>query len=682
MPNPSTPARPALLRPELWKERIEALFDRPWLLVLTLALARALAFPYPGIIHDAQLYGLQVSRRLHPEPFERDLFFAFGSQDQYSLFSLLVAPIVSWFGLPIAFFLLYTVCSTLFIAGQVRLVSRLVADRWAGLLALMILAVGDLPYGGLQIFQVHEPFLTGRLPAVALAIWGIDQYLSRRWLGAGLCLAASFLIHPLMALPAWGLVGWWTLEELLPWNRLWTAGAGVVLSLGLLTAGVATGKLSLMSADWYETVYQISPQCFVSQWRMSDWIHLAFAVAGLLLAAVQGPTVHQRIARGVLLVGGVGLLLTAWAEIYPITLLLQAQPYRALWLVEFLAIPLGLTQASRLWREHTFFSRLLSVLFLFGLGRWRSPEGWDINLFWPYSGVLVLTFIVGREILFVRTSPHEPRRWTAGTWGLYVASLLVALLSIVVCVESWNEFMLVADPLTIVSSLLRATGNALVLLIAGVVLLTVMLVPRPRQMATVVCALSLVLLASGWARQEAYLPTSDADVAYVSSELKQLPAGGDSAGRTVYWPTDVRNVWFGLRSSSYYHFAQVQGAIFRDVTAREASRRLALVRPFEFRRLHYLGPFATRERLEPWLGVSGQGRPVLPTDLIRLAEDSALDVVVLPYRVGDLPARSNGSLWIYDCRDLRAARGTLAQESTISGTEELWEKESTSLPIR
>ncbi len=48
-------------------------------------------------------------------------------------------------------------------------------------------------------------------------------------------------------------------------------------------------------------------------------------------------------------------------------------------------------------------------------------------------------------------------------------------------------------------------------------------------------------------------------------------------------------------------------------------------------------------------------------DLARLAAEPNLDLVILPYKVGDFPARSNGSVWIYDCRDIRAANGTLVQ---------------------
>ncbi|MBY0588862.1 hypothetical protein K2X85_16940 [bacterium] len=678
----SLSARPAILRPDLWKVRIDALFDRPILLLLTLVLARCVAFPYLGIIHDAQLYALQVSRRLHPEPFTRDLFFLHGSQDQYSLFSWLVAPIVSLLGLPITFFFLYVLSSTLFIGGQVRLVKRLVPDRWAGLLALMILAVGDLPYGGLQIFQVHEGFLTARLPAAALALWGLDQALSKRWLIAWGILVTSMMIHPLIALPALAIACWWWVEGWWPAGRAsMTITAFSVVALGIV-AGIASGQLTWMSAGWFETVYQISPQCFASQWLMADWIHLSFAVAGLVLSVVQGSTLHKKIARGTLAVGLGGLALTLISEFLPITLLLQVQSYRALWILELFAVPLGLTQASRLWREKSKLSRLLSVLLLFGLGRWRSPEGWDINLFWPYAGVVVLTFVAAREIFLPRTSPQVHRRWTSATWGLFTASLLVALLSIWPCLSSWSHLTIYADPLTIVSALLRATGNAIVLLMAGAILATVMLLPARLRAGSVLIALSIVLLLTGWARREAYLLSDRDEVAYVREELRSLPSPPGAAGWTIYWPTDVREIWFGTQSSSYYHFTQVQGAIFQEVTAREARRRLSLVKPFEFRRMNYLGPFATRDRLEPWLGMTGQGRPVVVDDLTRLASDPAIDLVILPYRVGDVPARSNGSLWIYDCREIRAAQGTLAHRTNSPWDLQKEQPPAAEIPVR
>ena len=635
----STPA----LTTRTWKDRVYELFDHPLLLVMILSLARTITFPYMGIFHDAQLYGLQVARRLSPEPYARDLFFQFGSQDQYSLFSPLVAPLAGILGLPVAFFLLYTLFSVILIAGEYRLLRRILPDQIAAAVALIMLAVGDIPYGGFGIFQVHEAFLTARLPATALAVWGLDFILGRQFSVGWFLLVAAAAIHPLMAIPAIALALWWMLEGNSS-TRRWLLAIGSMALIGTAwIVGVASGKLALMPADWLETVRRISPQCFPTDWRLADFIYLGFAIVTLVLAALQGSALHQKVARGTLLVGLAGLALTFAAQWSPIPILLQVQPYRALWLVEFLAIPLGIAQAARLWREPTPLSRLLSILLLFGLGRWRSPEGWEVGLFWPFAGVVVLTVIVGREIFLHQPSPHVKRRWASGMAGLFIASLLVGLFAMIPLLSMWDRLTVVADPFTIIAIAVRATGNAIPLAVGTAIVLAATQLPTRHRFAIILALWSVTTVATGYARRDVRSFEQDRDLEFVRSELAHLPASTTPGGWSIYWPTDVRNLWFGLESASFYHFAQVQGVIFQDVTAKEAARRLALVRPFEFRRLHFLGPLASRERLDPWLG------------------EPTLHRVLLPDKVGDFPARSNGSVWIYDCRDIRAASGTLVR---------------------
>ncbi|MFX7949498.1 hypothetical protein ABTK52_19180, partial [Acinetobacter baumannii] len=57
------------------------------------ALIWLLVRPYQGIVHDARLYGLQVLARVSPGAFHADLFLAYGSQDSFSIFSLIVRPL-------------------------------------------------------------------------------------------------------------------------------------------------------------------------------------------------------------------------------------------------------------------------------------------------------------------------------------------------------------------------------------------------------------------------------------------------------------------------------------------------------------------------------------------------------------------------------------------------------------
>src|SRR5207245_350004 len=84
-------------------ERLCELVDRPVLLVLILLAANAVTRPYANIAHDTRLYSVQVLNQAENGIYDNDLYFRYGSQDQYSFFSIIMAPLVRLMGLPTAF---------------------------------------------------------------------------------------------------------------------------------------------------------------------------------------------------------------------------------------------------------------------------------------------------------------------------------------------------------------------------------------------------------------------------------------------------------------------------------------------------------------------------------------------------------------------------------------------------
>src|SRR6516225_361745 len=79
--------------PSDWLARVEdaltRLAERAWTLLVVLLCVNAFSFPYAGITHDARLYSVQVLNRVEDGSYSDDLFFRYGSQDDYSLFSRL-----------------------------------------------------------------------------------------------------------------------------------------------------------------------------------------------------------------------------------------------------------------------------------------------------------------------------------------------------------------------------------------------------------------------------------------------------------------------------------------------------------------------------------------------------------------------------------------------------------------
>jgi hypothetical protein len=110
-----------------------------------------------------------------------------------------------------------------------------------------------------------------------------------------------------------------------------------------------------------------------------------------------------------------------------------------------------------------------------------------------------------------------------------------------------------------------------------------------------------------------------------------------------------------FRTNSYFHLAQVVGVLFSRQTAIEATRRAAIVAPFEAKRYAEAAEFEPRivrlmaQRLfGPTVGERSVGA------LRQLCADGAIDFAVL--KNSTLPAEviTNGQIKIYDCRQLRS----------------------------
>src|SRR5262249_21752786 len=159
----------------------------------------AIARPCSATAHDARLYSLQALNFAEHGAFADDVFLRFGSQDQFTLFSRTVGPLVAAVGLRPAFFLLSLLFHTLFLFSLFRLVRALVDDAVIAILALVFLVTASLNYGGCDIFTVHEQFFTPRVVGTTFTLFALERILRERYLAALALLIAGSLLHPLMA---------------------------------------------------------------------------------------------------------------------------------------------------------------------------------------------------------------------------------------------------------------------------------------------------------------------------------------------------------------------------------------------------------------------------------------------------------------------------------------------------
>ncbi len=302
------------------------------LVFLALATATLWLFnrPYAGIWHDSIVYSLLAARHLNPENFVRELFFVFGSQDDFNLYTPVFAHLVSLCGLDLASRLVVLLggflwCAAFAVLGWVFFGFSL-PMRWVTLFAATL----SLSYSPNAVtFILNESFATARVLAMPLALLGIAADLNgRRYWGLGLTLLASAL-HPLLGV--WALLA----VACRRWPPVFLiSGAGGVFVL-IFVVGPLLGWSALqpMAEDWAQLVRHSSKDVFLAQ---SDDLKLSralFWIFALCLGARLGQLRFQAFYQYLALMTASAYLLSLLCSYYsPVTLVMQAQPWRVLWL--------------------------------------------------------------------------------------------------------------------------------------------------------------------------------------------------------------------------------------------------------------------------------------------------------------------------------------------------------------
>lgn len=635
--------------------------ERPFLLALLLLAVRSVLYPYAGLIHDALLYGAQTMNRAGGGQLNSDLFFRYGSQDSYSIFSSLASPLASALGLPNAFLLLYVVSSLLFLYASVCIVRRLVDDPILAIASLVILTVADYAYGGWDVFVLHEAFLTPRLAASALVLLAIDQAWDRHWVRGIAFQLAALALHPLMAAAGIGvLLGMWAL------GRSWSCKSILAFAgLGVAVATTMLIRLSLtpvMDADWLTVVRQISPHCFPSEWRPPDWLNLAVAsvavFASMRLVNIRG----RALLASTLVVGLGGLGIAMASEFWPVPLLVQGQAMRALWLLHFAAVPCAIVAAAQWLHSAWILRRIVGCLLAFWVLGIRRLDLLDGPIFWALmtSSILLSVFVARLR------DPHSLNRsWFPVVAGMVLGGAIESLASTIGFVRVLNELPPPPDWLTAGTYALRSSGSLLAIGL-GLGVLAVLVSWTKSAGAVLLRATVVICVALGatwWIRSLWIQPKDGEDLVHARFLLSRSAIPEQA---TVYWPTDIRNVWFGLGCPSYLNFVQVQGAVFSRETTMEAAKRRRYTRPFELVEAH-LNPWiaANWGRLGRFYGPLDAGIAAPLDAVVAIASDPQLDYVLLDHHVPGIAADRCGPLWLYDCAQIRTALADSTVETNL-----------------
>ena len=290
--------------------------------------------PYFGTVFDARFYMVEALKALDPARYAGDLYFKFGSQGNFSLFTKLYLPLLRMFGVGTSAAILAIAGQLLWLFGLFRLTRALVGGRAMWLSIAVVIGMLNIYAGG---FGYGEGYTTARPFAEALVMLGLAALFSRPlWTVVLLALAAA--LHPLMALPGIAVA----LVYLALGRPIWWAvmGAGAASAAALGLAGVApfSNLFRTIDPEWFAVINIRSSHCLLSNWAAQDFAQVFGVVAWAVAALVTAGPDHRRFLTAALLVG-VGGLVSAYlgGDIAHNVLLLEIQSWRSMWILQLVS---------------------------------------------------------------------------------------------------------------------------------------------------------------------------------------------------------------------------------------------------------------------------------------------------------------------------------------------------------
>lgn len=525
------------------------LFGASALVVVALWL---LARPYDGLRHDGVLYFGQALLQLEHGEMSKDVFFAFGSQDRFSLFSRALAPLYAWIGIGPTNLLLLVICQAALFSGVWRLLAPL-PDNEQKWLALVAIAVCSHIYGGIRIFAFGEGFVTGRTLAEPLAVFAVVMLMRRRRAAALACWVSSALLHPLVALPVLA-VGWCLLCLQ---DKAWLRAAWLLLlPLVLAISGVAPFDSLLLHFDtaWWALVEANNRHVLLLQWDLGDWQVVVFDLLVLATACRTLPAMAE-LAKATLLASVLLIAMSLLgADLLRNVLITQLQLWRVMWFAHMLALALLPAICLALWRRRPVGGLAALALATAGVaayGFWDA--GWAL-LIWAAAA---LTLMSSEQPL----SPALRRAAFGATW--------MALAGITISLALRTADALAADsPEASRWVQIAATSPALMFPAAWWLLTATR---RGAGFLLIATAVSLIAVAYGaatWDRRSPWIRSLESRLERPHPFTVLIPPGAQ-----VYWHKDLLATWALLRRPSYYSVQQSSGLLFSRETALEYGRR-------------------------------------------------------------------------------------------------------------
>ncbi|HVW72452.1 MAG TPA: hypothetical protein VHC39_02345 [Rhizomicrobium sp.] len=323
-----------------------AIAGRMLALLCAIAATWLATHPYFGVIHDSRFYMVEVLRNLNPTHFAGDLYFQFGSQGSFSLFTHLYQPFVSRFGLGAASMGFAVAGEFFWVFALFCLARRLTGERYLWLSIFAVIATSSQ----YAFFRYGEFFVTPRLFAEALTMLALALLRSRPAASLVL-LGVSAALHPLMTLP--GLVAvyvYFAFAQPLWWLAL-PAATALAAALGWAHVQPFANLFQTIDPAWFSVIQIRSPQCLLANLPLGDLLEIVGAFFWTGVAAFLTRGQERRFLLAIWVTGAAGLACAfLGSDLARNVFITELQPWRAAWLLKLvsriclpmvIAIPLG-----------------------------------------------------------------------------------------------------------------------------------------------------------------------------------------------------------------------------------------------------------------------------------------------------------------------------------------------------
>lgn len=532
--------------------------------ILLIAALWLVTRPYRGVRHDGILYLGQTLAHLMPDTIGRDMFLAFGSQDRYSLFSVLMAPLVQWVGIAASQLWMLAACQVVFVFGCWNLTAELPTRflRWCALLSLVSLA--HTYTGGGGSFAFAEPFFTARSAAEALSVLALGFFLRGRNLATLLALMGAVALHALISLPV--LVVIWV-ALCLRHPRWWFALAVPVVAAAAGALGVKPfdGLWQRFEPMWWENVHVANRNVFFLATRAQDWGTAAYDLlvvylAGRLLRGTELFTLLKALAISAV---ALTVLWALGADLLHDVLLTQLQLWRIYWLMHLFALVLLPMPLANLWQRGPLGQWAAAALVLLALAV-------SANL---STELLCLSWVLLPLYLLHHGTPISPALARA---AFAVSVLAIAIVTGIVGVHTRGAVSTFIERFNGTTDVQVILGLSAVSGLVGFCLLRGLAASGLRRGAALAATLVLAICATSWWDQRSDWQRFVEDGLHAPVRPFE---GAIPASASLYWDASLLEPWLLMHHDQFFALEQGAGLLFSRPTAMEFAARENAAQP-------------------------------------------------------------------------------------------------------